>query len=188
MPGGLGIRRGVFVLSVSYRWQIFSRWLLLSALAEGSHCWVTLSGPWIRWSFRCLNSNHVSNGNFIDRKTLLVFARNSANLESRFSFDFLSVQIMAFLSAVFYAGIAVLLVNVHTQARPVPPSAPVGCNIPGDKFYLPGEVIYKEGCSKIICKGNRIQVWNRDCRRSLAPHRKPLQDLRSPQRPKQYSK
>lgn len=91
--------------------------------------------------------------------------------------NFLSIQAMAFLSAAFYAGIAVLLLNVHTQARPASPSAPEGCNIPGDKFYLPGEVIYKEGCSKIICEGNRIQVSNEDCRRSLA-HRKPQRLLR----------
>ena len=93
---------------------------------------------------------------------------------------------MAFFSAAFYAGLAVLLLNVHTQARAAPPSSPEGCNIPGDKFYLPGEVIYKEGCSKIICKGNRIQVWNGDCRRSLGAHREQLRHLQSPRRPKRY--
>lgn len=106
----------------------------------------------------------------------------------RFSCDFLSVQIMAFLSTTFYVGLAILLLDIRTQARPSPPSATVGCNIPGDKFYLPGEVIYKEGCSKIICKGNRIQVWNGDCRRSLAPRREQFRHVRSPQRPKRYFK
>ena len=86
---------------------------------------------------------------------------------------------MAFLSAAFSAGIAILLLSVPTQARPFPTSATVGCNIPGDKFYLPGEVIYKEGCSKIICKGNRIQVWNGDCRHSLAQHKEQLRHVRS---------
>lgn len=105
------------------------------------------------------------------KNTLLGFSGNNANFKSQIFCDFLSVQIMAFLSAAFYAGIAILLLNVRSQARPSPPSAAVGCNVPGDKFYLPGEVIYKEGCSKIICKGNRIEVWNGDCRRSLAPHK-----------------
>lgn len=70
---------------------------------------------------------------------------------------------MAYLSAAFYAGIAVLLLNVHTQARPAPPSDPVGCNIYGDKLYLPGEVIFKKGCYEIICKEDGIQVWDGDC-------------------------
>ena len=109
-------------------------------------------------------------------------------LNLRFSCDFLSVQIMTFLSAAFYPGIAIILLNVRTQARPSTPSATVGCNIPGDKFYLPGEVIYKEGCSKIICKGNRIQVWNGDCRRSLAPRREQLRHVLSPQSAKRYLK
>jgi len=95
---------------------------------------------------------------------------------------------MAFLSAAFYAGLAVLLLNAHTHARTALRSATAGCNVPGDKFYLPGEVIYKEGCSKIICKGNRIQVWNGDCRRSLGAQRKQLRHLRIPLRLKRYLK
>lgn len=122
------------------------------------------------------------------KNTFLGLAGNNANLDTQIFLWFSLSSDHGIPLHYVYVGLAILLLDIRTQARPSPPSATVGCNIPGDKFYLPGEVIYKEGCSKIICKGNRIQVWNGDCRRSLAPRREQFRHVRSPQRPKRYFK
>ena len=81
---------------------------------------------------------------------------------------------MAFFSITFYIS-AILLLTEHTQAKPAlplfpfgtltPTSAPAGCDVPGDKLYLPGDVIFKapNGCHEIICTEIGIQISDGDC-------------------------
>lgn len=81
--------------------------------------------------------------------------------------DFISFQVMAFLSVTFYT-LAVLLLSERTQARPGRPQFPsssVGCDVPGDKLYPLGAVIFKDpnGCHEFICTKHGIQISDGDC-------------------------
>lgn len=90
-------------------------------------------------------------------------------------FGFISLQSMALHYVPFYVTPVFLLISGHTQARPALPQFPFGqltptttqpgCDIFGDRFYHPGEVIYedRDSCYGVICTEHGIQIWDGDC-------------------------
>ncbi|PFX17410.1 Serine/threonine-protein phosphatase 6 regulatory ankyrin repeat subunit A [Stylophora pistillata] len=86
----------------------------------------------------------------------------------------------------FYSIMVILLlINGHTQGRPAAPQLPFGslsptaqpqgCDIYGDRVYLPGEVISGDpnGCFAVICTEHGIQIWDGDCQSSTANPKPP---------------
>ncbi|KAL9979952.1 hypothetical protein ACROYT_G008475 [Oculina patagonica] len=87
---------------------------------------------------------------------------------------------MAFLSIVFYT-LAVLLRSERAQARPGRPQFPSsteGCNVPGDRLYPLGAVIFKDpnGCHEFIC----TKAWDTDFGWRLCYARNPNDNSETP--------
>ena len=73
---------------------------------------------------------------------------------------------MAFLSVAF-SIIAILLLTEQGHARPAisappTPSTPAGCEYDG-KFFQPGEMVYKEECSSLMCTEYGLLISDKEC-------------------------
>lgn len=88
---------------------------------------------------------------------------------------------MALHSVMSYSMmVLLLLISRNTQGRPaapqfpfsslIPTTLPQGCDIYGDRVYLPGEVIAGDldGCFAVVCTEHGIQIWDGDCHTSTA--------------------